>query len=84
MSESMAVRYCQCRLDGMGAREAARDVGYAGGVPSPSARRLWDAVKKVRQIPECGQWLPEKLEEAEEEVEEIRLLLRASEVVEGV
>ncbi|MFB6351802.1 MAG: hypothetical protein ABEN55_21650 [Bradymonadaceae bacterium] len=41
-------KYVLFRLDGYGAREAARRAGLAGGVPSPGARQLWKMVRAER------------------------------------
>lgn len=40
--------------EGMGRREAARRAGFAGGVPSPAARRLLERVLLLRSEPGIG------------------------------
>lgn len=50
MGETMQDAYVRHRLDGMGARDAAEAAGFSGGVPSPGARRLWEAAQLARMI----------------------------------
>lgn len=91
MSDTMAEEYVRKRLDGMGSREAAREVGYSGGVPSPAARRLWDAVEKVREMPGAREWISDALDDAGDElsdawkkVDELEAMREAVELLGGV
>lgn len=49
---SKAALYVKARQEGLGAREAARRAGYAHGVPSATARRLWSMVQALKGQPE--------------------------------
>ena len=69
-SEQMAIEYVQLRSDGVGSREAAREAGFSGGVPSPSARRLWDAYQYVQKADH------EQLAGVLEEIDRLKLRLR--------
>lgn len=91
MADTMAEEYVRKRLEGLGSREAAREVGYSGGVPSPAARRLWEAVEKVRDTPDSAEWIPQQLDKAGEElsrawqkVDELETLSHAVEILQGV
>jgi uncharacterized coiled-coil protein SlyX len=41
-------QYVAYRLEGYGTRRAAERAGFAGGVPSPGARQLWQLVQVER------------------------------------
>lgn len=71
-----AERYVQLRLDGAGARDAAREAGFAHGVPSPEARELHEACEAMEKVEDAG-WLREHEAELEASLKQIRLLLRA-------
>lgn len=73
--------YVRFRLEGLGAREAARDAGYAHGVPSARARQIFEAACKVRGNPEADRWVRKRLEELEAEVAELRALKAAIDVI---
>ena len=49
---SKADEYVRARLRGEGCRKAARTAGFAGGVPSADARRMWKMAQAVIEQPE--------------------------------
>lgn len=80
---TMAEQYVLRRADGMGAREAAEDVGFSGGVPSPQAREIWKAFERVRPFgTQHGDMIRRKLDEAQKKVSELRVMSRAYDLLE--
>jgi hypothetical protein len=51
---SKAQRYVALRRQGMKSRQAAVQVGFSGGVPSPKARDLWKAVQILDLVPQAA------------------------------
>jgi hypothetical protein len=52
-------RYVELRLNGMRDRQAARGAGFAGGVSSRAARRLFEAILMIEDEPDFETWLVE-------------------------
>lgn len=73
--------YVHLRLEGLGAREAARDAGYAHGVPSSRARKIYEAARKVKGNSEAERWVTKRLEQLEGELAELRALKAAIDVI---
>lgn len=83
--KTCAERYVELRVRfGMGAREAARRAGFAGGVPSPQARELLKATRAVRRAPGDVRGtlnsLEERIERHREQIAWLRKLQRATQL----
>jgi len=52
-TSSKALSYVRLRLhnSALGANEAARQAGFAGGRPSPQARQLWSMLQELKADP---------------------------------
>lgn len=73
--------YVRFRLAGLGVREAARDAGYAHGVPSARARQIFAAACKVKGNAEAERWVIKRLNQLEGELGELRALKAAIDVL---
>lgn len=62
MTDTRAEDFVLLVRGGMAQREAAREVGFAGGVPSPKARRLLKAAERIDEMPKAVEWLPSRME----------------------
>lgn len=72
--------------EGISGREAARRVGFSGGVPSPGARELWRKYQMVRDFGQGQMYrsmMERKLEEAQRKYHDIQTTLRAFDLVES-
>lgn len=70
-------RYVLLRQAGKGCREAARDAGYAAGVPSCQAREIAAAAVRVQNNPEAAAWVNGRIAKLEAELTTLRALQRA-------
>lgn len=79
---SLAVRYVRLRAEGKGSREAAREAGYAHGVPSTKALCLWRAYRTIEgHSKEELSHIPKRLKELQEKAEELAYLRQAMELL---
>jgi hypothetical protein len=78
-----AQQYVFHRLRGSGTIEAATLAGYSEGRPSPKARRLWEAARKIRHgFPDGAlDRYEERIAAKAKEVEDMRLIHEAAQVV---
>lgn len=75
---TMADEYVRLRASGMGSREAARQAGFSGGVPSPMARELWATFRIISDAPVATlRHIPEKIARTQETLGELLLIQRA-------
>lgn len=74
MSEDMAVKYVRIRLadSSIGTREAARAAGYARGVPSERARRLYEKANLVGEVSLTRAHAHAELQVIERQIAELR------------
>lgn len=78
-----AERYVELRVrDGLGSREAARQVNFAGGKASPHARQLYGNVTNIMKQPASCVWIRKRLAEAEADVRNLRRLAAACDLAE--
>lgn len=77
---TMAEQYVRLRLAGAGSREAARLVGYSAGVPSPRARELYDAARRLSRAPAARHWIQEELAKVERRRRELKTLSSAAQL----
>jgi hypothetical protein len=68
--------YAQWRMQGMGDREAAHAAGFAGGISSTHARRLYEHCMLVSKHREGCEWLAQARSFHEARIEEHRAQLR--------
>lgn len=74
--------YVKYRHQGLSREDAATKAGFSKGVPSPQARRLWRAAKKIHRIPEGAlDRYRERIRQKERELREMRDIQRAIEVL---
>ena len=77
-----AKQYVLLRLKGMGEREAARRVGFAGGKASPGARKLYRDTAALRGKAKAAQWIRRKRSELRGQLDELDDLAKAIELLE--
>jgi hypothetical protein len=61
----------------MSQREAARQVGYSGGTPSPRAVELYEVALDLPDMDGAEEWIQRRLTEAREAMREAQTKLRA-------
>lgn len=74
--------YVVYRRKGLGMVEAAKAAGCPGDRPTPKARRLWLAAKKIYHVPEGAfDKYQERIEQKKREIREMQDIAKAVEIL---
>ncbi len=65
------------RFPALSEAQAAEQAGLSSRSPAPSARKLRDVLEKVQHVPELAEYTSHQLEEARERVRALQLRARA-------
>lgn len=79
----MSERYALLRLEdrSLGPREAARQVGFSGGVPSPSARELWKKVELLEMRGARPDFIAGRINKLRQELRRLEVMQQAAKLV---